>query len=337
MDQVTLEERVNEIVKTPYDDRKKHFAKLFQDILESSGFSVREIAHQTRISLSFLDAFVQGDLDKLPGEVFGRGFLRNICKLMNMEHDSLVKAYNACLDDSPSMGQPEIKPVVEKKSLEKKVAEKTPPSSIAANEKTVSDTVSKMAATASTEEDSVKNNVGLKWLIPVVGAAAALTLVLWPTQNEQDTIDRLPYAVKAMKNANLKRPAEIAVNETVQDTLETNPLNSQVELNAADISQVPTETSDEFQSETAAFEQVVEIKVLEPVKIKKTIDGGDTVAEQLDPKTYRFNFDENAEFLIYDAAAVQVNFNGRPLGDLGSKGRIRRVSFAKKPENSTSM
>ena len=43
-----------------------------------------------------------------------------------------------------------------------------------------------------------------------------------------------------------------------------------------------------LQAESVAFEQVVEIKVLEPVQIKRTIDDESTQTEDLSQRTYKF-------------------------------------------------
>lgn len=325
MDKAAIKARVNEIIKTPYDNRKTLFAALFKDVLSDSGISIREISHQTRISINFLEAFESGKLESLPGDVFGRGFLRNISKIIGLESDFLVTAYNACLDDTPTIGHTE--------DLEKV-------NSIAANEKTVSGTVSAMAQSATTDVNKSENpssNSPFKLVLPFVGAAVAIALVLWPTENEQHTSKNLPFAVQAMKNAAVKRPADVALSAKAPVAVEPSSQANTAMTAVKPEGEVAPLASLDHQSETAAFEQVVEIKVLEPVKIKKTIDKGETVSENLDPKTYRFIFDEKAEFLIYDASAVQVNFNGRSIGDLGEKGRIRRISFAKKPENKASM
>ena len=78
---------------------------------------------------------------------------------------------------------------------------------------------------------------------------------------------------------------------------------------------------------TAAANSVLEIVVTEPVRIKLDVDQGKPVTKELKPDTYRFTFTQKANMMVYDAAAVKINFNGRPLGSLGGKGRVRRLSF----------
>ena len=76
--------------------------------------------------------------------------------------------------------------------------------------------------------------------------------------------------------------------------------------------------------------QVIEITAKEDVKIRAFIDGQTLEVDTLSPATHSYSFETNAEFFIYDAAAVDVTFNGRDLGSLGSKGKLRRLSFTKR-------
>lgn len=77
---------------------------------------------------------------------------------------------------------------------------------------------------------------------------------------------------------------------------------------------------------------MVELQVLEPVKIKFFVDGQKPVTDILEAKTHLFRFKDEAKLLIYDAASLKVYFNGKFLGSLGEKGRIRRISFKSKDD-----
>jgi cytoskeletal protein RodZ len=77
-------------------------------------------------------------------------------------------------------------------------------------------------------------------------------------------------------------------------------------------------------------EQVVEINANEEVKVRVFIDGKVTDFNHLNVAKHSFSFENFAEFFIYDASAVDVTFNGRDLGQLGGKGKVRRLSFAKR-------
>jgi hypothetical protein len=84
-------------------------------------------------------------------------------------------------------------------------------------------------------------------------------------------------------------------------------------------------------------EQTLVLTVTDPVRIRLDVDQGPPVTRELQPDTYTFAFNKKADLLIYDAAAVKISFNGRSLGALGSKGRVRRLSFQSQPPTSKSM
>ncbi len=83
----------------------------------------------------------------------------------------------------------------------------------------------------------------------------------------------------------------------------------------------------ELSNAKASFEQVLELIVIEPVKIKLVEDKKAPTVRQLKPDAYRFTFSDRAELTVYDASAVEVAYNGRSLGSLGAKGRIRKLIF----------
>ena len=329
MDPEFLKKRAVEIAEAAPSERRVLFAKFFEDVLAATGFSLAEVAHQTRITMNFLEAFRSGELDKLPGEVFGRGFLRNICKLLDIEDAPIIDSYNACLkigdlNDFESLST----------SASSEQSDKSPlarPSSLAAG-------IEKLASSEKRKPDASSSQKNKSWLWPAFGAGVALVLVLWPIENEQNKMTS-SYAVKVVKNAAVKTPTEplstdvekeLSENKAgLQENLETNKVSG-IDTNLRDGS--PKIENESFATQNLQQLQVVQIRALEPVRIKKKLDEGVLELQNLDPKTYEFRFEENAEFVIYDAAAVKVAFNGKPLGHLGSKGRIRKLSFVKKPE-----
>jgi transcriptional regulator with XRE-family HTH domain len=57
--------------------------------------SAEELSKATRISPRFLDALENEDWDKLPGGVFGRGFVRTIARYLGLSEESLLAEYDA--------------------------------------------------------------------------------------------------------------------------------------------------------------------------------------------------------------------------------------------------
>jgi hypothetical protein len=98
-------------------DRRAAFGAELRALRETSGLSIANLSQATRISVAFLTALETGDLDKLPGAVFGRGYLKAIAKTMNTSVDGLIEQYEQLWPKAavtPSVLQVEIKnkPVV---------------------------------------------------------------------------------------------------------------------------------------------------------------------------------------------------------------------------------
>ena len=61
------------------------------------GLTVERVAMATKISMPFITALEEGKLDKLPELVFSRGFIRNMCKLYEIEAQPLVDLFNEAI------------------------------------------------------------------------------------------------------------------------------------------------------------------------------------------------------------------------------------------------
>ena len=76
---------------------RKSFGEKLKDLRESQGISLEGMAHSTRISLAFIQALEEGNFEKLPGQVFGRGFVKSLAKTMGASEAEWAKAFNdAC-------------------------------------------------------------------------------------------------------------------------------------------------------------------------------------------------------------------------------------------------
>ncbi|MDQ3231390.1 MAG: helix-turn-helix domain-containing protein, partial [Pseudobdellovibrionaceae bacterium] len=77
--------------KAPIDERP--FGAILKAAREQSGFSIERAAMATRISPPFVEALERGDVAKLPGAVFGRGFIRNLCKVYGVDPAEVLGAF----------------------------------------------------------------------------------------------------------------------------------------------------------------------------------------------------------------------------------------------------
>jgi len=71
--------------------------------------TVKEIASATRIAPKFLEALENEDWNKLPGGVFGRGFVRSIARYLGLSEENLLSDYDLARGETsvPGAQKPE--------------------------------------------------------------------------------------------------------------------------------------------------------------------------------------------------------------------------------------
>jgi cytoskeletal protein RodZ len=62
---------------------------------EERKLTLRQIAAETKISVSALEALERGDYSRLPGGIFGRAFVRSYAVLVGLNPDSTVDEFQA--------------------------------------------------------------------------------------------------------------------------------------------------------------------------------------------------------------------------------------------------
>ena|SRR5579863_9482571 len=73
---------------------KGNFGERLKRERELREVSAEELTKATRISARFLDALENEQWDKLPGGVFGRGFVRTIARYLGLSEESLLAEYD---------------------------------------------------------------------------------------------------------------------------------------------------------------------------------------------------------------------------------------------------
>src|SRR5246500_4815112 len=71
--------------------------------------SFDEVSRATRIAPRFLEALENEDWDKLPGGVFGRGFVRSIARYLGLSEENLLSDYDLARGETsaPAAQKPE--------------------------------------------------------------------------------------------------------------------------------------------------------------------------------------------------------------------------------------
>lgn len=81
--------------------KRQECGQMLQQLRMEHQVSRENIIHLTRISISFVEQIESGKFEHLPGEIFGRGYIRNLCKILSVEPDKYIEAYNQCWQTDP--------------------------------------------------------------------------------------------------------------------------------------------------------------------------------------------------------------------------------------------
>ena len=273
------------------DQARRELAEILKKSRDNKGLSIEGVAQTTRINPEFVVAFETGDYTKLPGEVFARGFLKNIAACLGIEQTHVLGLYQTACNAVPA---PEV---VEKVHTRSQVH----------------------------QDDSQTNErsaIQVKWVgAGLVATAVALSVIVWVNNSADRVSDsRAPIAVSPAKSVSAKKAPQLAEEQ-----------QNEVSVDKPDegFSQKALESSPQMSSSDAGLTQKLELEVRERVKLKIKLDAGSYEVKNLIPGSYSYDFANQAELLIYNAANVMVSYNQRPLGSLGSSGRIRRISFSR--------
>jgi len=311
------------------DERRRAFGINLRDKREESGISIISLSQSTRISVPFITALEAGDFVKLPGYVFGRGFVRNICKITETDESFLLQEFSDCWE-----GERPLSDIVTTRKNESHKWEEVKSSINSVKFKSFN--LPKIPKFSLRDRAIVGS---------VVAAVITIGLIFVATENLPN-VKSITAKLPSLSPSNTEKPLKIAATE-VQKPLEdsTSNLDSStsessevksiaVNSTTKEASQENSETSDDIvenitstETKSITKQQGIEILVKEAVRIKIQIDQQNNITKELTPDTYKYSFDDVARLLIFDASAVEIKFNGKDIGNLGKKGRVRRISF----------
>ena len=82
-------------------DREQTLAELSRQARTDAGFSQQQLADKTRIPLSFIDA-IEGGGQVLPDPTYCRGFIRLLCKVLQVDSAPFLEAYRQTIVEQQS-------------------------------------------------------------------------------------------------------------------------------------------------------------------------------------------------------------------------------------------
>lgn len=354
--------------------QRQAFGQKLKDLREQQGVSVEALAEITRISQVFIEALESGAMDRLPGRVFGRGFVQNIAKNFGADPEPWLQEFAMVweLSSPPSVLKVQIKNKPTKDFSDRLQPLVSHLASLAKRGEIIKIAlpvvavliVGYLGVSRSLVQNAWRNlsshNAGREIkakpldLRPVdasltigdLASSAAVTAVTTgetlvagaagSTKDNEIKEENKNIAAASKLVASSQTKASGATSAPVGDALKPKMAKLPTSEAVAPAKIDEKESAKGLASNAEGQQQLV-IAVSEPVRIRLDVDQGPPVTKELQPDTYKFGFSKKADMLIYDAAAVQISFNGKALGTLGNKGRVRRLSFQNQPPQSKPM
>jgi len=349
---------------------------------EVAGLSIDSISHETKISKNYILSLESGEIEALPGKVFGRGFVKCITRLLKTDGVEGLRLYDACWGQSAQLLEDsnEEQGVVEvhkTKSVMARIAEPVNTTSTVTQRLIgggFSPAGEKPRVPRVSQSKSYVQNIRIPawmvrgvvsphvrmWVLAVIATLfVGLVFGRWAANHWHKTrlgvhsamvpasvspvvknsasqpTGSLSDANKLIAGLNPAKTDPKAAEAAVDDVTQVKAISDLTSAKTGASESTKTLSGEDnplyLPSDSAGtFEQVLELKVSGDVELRLTLDGKKISETSFTPDSYRFTFNERAEMYILDASQVDVIYNGRSLGVLGSKGRKRRIFFQAK-------
>lgn len=275
---------------------------LLRQTREQKNLSLDDVEKGTNIRKLYIKAIEDGNYDKLPGEVFLKGFIKTYGKFLGLDGQKLIEQYKA--EKNPPISS-EAKTDTTKTPTEPVAStdnttttpDNTQQKSSEKPNKPVAKSVpnidnfndSKKYLETKTSGKSKKNIIIIAIIIIVIVAGAIAFLSSQGSNNEPATIDNQPKTEQAQPQQQQNTPAP-----------------------------APAPVSGSEVSAVFSQDCWTEVKVDGNTVLSETVKAGSTL---------NWKGNNQVEITVGNAGAVDVTFNGQAQGKMGDVGAVVTKSF----------
>lgn len=269
---------------------------LLRETREQKKLSLEDVEQGTNIRKLYIKSIEDGDYNKLPGEVFLKGFIKTYGKFLGLNSLELIKQYKK--EKNASASEKEVEPTnqvqeqpvspAQPPKVEEKITEKTAEPTKEKNIPKIDSFASNQAYLQPTKSNS-KKNIFLVIIILIVIIGGAVFFL-----SSQDTSDT-------------KAPVHTTQQESTQ----------QPEQQAQQPAPAPVVNGAEV---TAVFNEDcwTEVKVDGNVVLSETVKKGSNL---------NWKGNNQIDITVGNAGAIDITFNNQPVGKLGDIGAVVTKSF----------
>jgi cytoskeletal protein RodZ len=293
----------------PFDtksDEPSSFGHVLREYREESGYTVERAAVATRISYPFIEALEESDLSKLPATVFGRGFIRNLCKVYGREPDTILDLFECALEGGDS--------------LNPSIADGVTLTDVRAKRLLKSNVKIKEQLRPFFRKISLRSAYQVTAVVSLV-AVGTLASAGYYYYYQSKSVSNKPNALATQAST---VPAAAPVQGAAQ--------KAAVSASQSDAAVADADLSKKIAPETKAVSEVkisplvAEVSVATKIEIDR-YDGKGFQMVSFDPGSHTIAFDRKVTLVLKDVNAIELTYLGKPLGDLSARGKSRRITL----------
>lgn len=308
---------------------------------EDLGKDLNDIALVTRIKSAYLRAIEDEEYEKLPVEVYTRGYIREYAEFLGVPAAEALEPYEEYLKDKGV--RKDRDPFVDK-SLASRLAKEQSEEEAALERQQILDEV--LAGKVGAGEQMARNRVlpRIVWIIlPILAAIGLYAYIsqeinaplLPPPEIQQPEPPPPPVAQEPQPPL-----PEQQQDTALQEQPPASPEGMQQQPGAPSTPQQPLQKPAPAPEEKSAAQkekekaapkkkpQALDIVATEQTWVEVSVDGGDKKEVLLRPgDKVSYTANESIGLLIGNAAGVKLTFNGKVRENLGASGEVVRLTL----------
>ena len=264
------------------------------------GLDIYQLADQTKINPSMLEAIEADDLEKLPGSFFTRSFVRQYVRALGLDEDEFEPELKRITDAEE---RPVLEPEPERAEIPLPAAPPAP----------------------APRSSGDRHPFGALLAFVAIVALCSLIYTLWQRTRNAAVAepDRATFKV-------VRPPAAAATAPQAQSPAsETTKPQTEPAVSAEQTAAPPAAQPEQAAAPAGEAGPIrVQVQATGTVWVRMIADGKTLYEGTLAPNESRtFDGQEAMNLRVGDAAAVTVTWNTKPIGEIGPAGQPRTVKF----------
>jgi cytoskeleton protein RodZ len=300
------------------------------------GRELKEIAELTRIKCAYLKSIEEDEFEKLPVEVYTRGYIKEYAQFLGIPADIALEPYEKYLREKKGIKEKDTSHEKETPTLSKEALEGLE----AFKDHDGPEGLDKLISPEVKTFPSIKSApVKMLWILPLIAIIAGIYFLM-PAMNSAPP----PLPQRSVQPAPVPQTTPPAVSQSPQapsipspvaaDNIVTKGSKIPEAVKAQEKPAIPKDaiidTKDKKTDNSAAAKKkhTLRIDATDKVWIKVVIDGK-AIRETLLYQGDKTNYGANKSFslIVGNAAGAKILFDGKSYENLGMEGQVVRLDF----------